>query len=536
MRSLLFPLLLIGTPAAAASFVVDTGADSASSACTEAADDCSLRGAMTRSNLTPAADTIEFAIPNTDSSFVAATAHWRIAVATALPPIEQEVLIDGYTQPGALANTLTPQAGGSNARLKIEVQPANPSDMLNGFEISLNFFSQPASVVRGLAINRFVSQVLFTGGSAHRLEGCFLGTDISGSQASLPGNSAQRFGVRIFGPGAYVIGGITPEARNLIGGLNYAISMFAAADGLRIEGNLIGTNAAGTAPLPIRENAISSSAPLTNARIGGIDPGARNLISNSAFQAIYLSSSGSADPYAGTRIEGNYFGTDITGRRPMGNGLSPAAPGQPQASLSLFGNACALAIGGTAPGQANLIAFGGAAGIHVGSCRGVSSPLNHFYGNRGIPIDLSASSNPDGATANDANDPDDGGNRLQNWPVATLPAGFLPAGGSNTDITVSVDTAPANATYPLTVDVYRADCGGGSAQLIGSSVIQAVDAQLPRTFAITSADTSNLLPLTLLTRDALGNTSEFAPMQGDAISAYGMEDVAAALPSGHCRG
>ncbi len=534
MRSILLVVLISAAPAAtAASFVVDTGSDAALTACTAAAGDCSLRGAMTRANATPAADSIEFSIPGSDPSFVTASGHWRIQVATALPLIEQQVLIDGYTQPGAQANTQSPDEGGSNAQLKIEVQPANPGDMLTGFEISLNFFSQPASVIRGLAINRFATQVFFGGSSAHRVEGCFLGTDISGSQASLPGNSAQRHGVRIFGPGPYVIGGVLPDARNVIAGLNYAISLFAASDGLRIEGNLIGTDAAGTAAIPIRENAISSSAPLTNARIGGSAPGARNLISNSAIQAIYLSSSGSADPYAGTRIEGNYFGTDITGRLPMGNGRSASAP---QATISLFGNACALAIGGTAPGEANLIAFGGAAGIHVGSCRGVSSPLNRFVGNGSVPIDLSASSNPDGASANDNGDSDDGGNRLQNWPVATLPGGFLPSGDNTVELTVSVDTAVANAAYPLTVDVYRGGCGGGSAQLLGSAVIQAVDAQLPRTLALASEDAGNLLPLTLLTRDALGNTSEFAPMVGDAISARGMEDVAGVLPMGHCRG
>src|SRR5262245_35830263 len=57
-------LLLLAPSAAAATFVVDRTDDSAAvaaQACTAAANDCSLRGAIIKANATPGADVITFA-------------------------------------------------------------------------------------------------------------------------------------------------------------------------------------------------------------------------------------------------------------------------------------------------------------------------------------------------------------------------------------------------------------------------------------------------------------------------------------------
>lgn len=530
-------LFLLATFAAQAeTFTVDTSSDASLSACTAAPGDCSLRGALIRANAIADADVIAFALPDTDAGYQVASDHWRIGVGDiALPPVLAPVLIDGYAQSGASPNTLTPAQGGLNGTLKIEIRGISQfRAQQNGLEVSGGVFNQPASTFRGLAINSFGAQLLLHGSSAHRVEGCYLGSDIRGELPVVAGNSGRGIGVRIQGPGPYVIGGQTPDARNLLSGLNTAISAFAASDGLRVEGNLIGLGAAGDQALDNVNDGISTASPMTNARIGGSDPASRNVISGNRFSALRLSSAG-VNPYAGTRIEGNFLGTDVSGRRGIGNGLNPQSPSQPQPSLLIGGGLdCRIAIGGTAPGQANLIAYGGAAGLTADACIGVASPLNHFRGNRGIPIDNTFGGGGLGPTPNDAGDDDEGGNRLQNFAVLSLPGGFLPAGGNSVQVGYQIDSAVANASYPLRVDFYRADCGGGSRQFLGSTSIAAIDAQLPGSFTLTATDGANVLPLTALVVDAAGNSSEFAPVQGETIFADGAEDLAGALPAGRC--
>src|SRR5205814_7829969 len=70
----------------------------------------SLRQAITDANNHSGLDTIDFDIP--------ATGVQTITPATALPDITDAVIIDGYTQPGASANTL---AMGDNAQLLIHL-------------------------------------------------------------------------------------------------------------------------------------------------------------------------------------------------------------------------------------------------------------------------------------------------------------------------------------------------------------------------------------------------------------------------------
>lgn len=532
----LLPILLASFAAHAETFTVDTSSDASLGACTPSPTDCSLRGALVRANAIADADVIAFALPTSDPGYQAASDHWLIGVGdVALPAVLAPVLIDGYTQPGASANTQTPVQGGLNGILKIEIRGVSQfRTQQNGLEVSGNQFNQPASIFRGLAINSFGAQVLLHGSSAHRVEGCYLGSDIRGEVPVIPGNNGRGIGVRVQGPGPYVIGGVTAGARNLLSGLSTAVSAFSASDGMRVEGNLIGLRAAGDQALDNATDGISTSSPLTNARIGGSDPAARNVVSGNRFSALRLSSAGT-QPYAGTRIEGNYFGTDVSGLRAIGNGLNPQSPSQPQPTLLIGGGLdCSIAVGGTAAGQANLIAYGGAAGMVADACTGVASPLNHFRANRGIALDNTFGGGGLGATPNDAGDADDGGNRLQNFAVLSLPGGFLPGGGSSVQVGFQVDTATANASYPLRVDFYRADCGGGSRQFLGSTSIAAIDAQSPRSFTLTPPDGANVLPLTALVVDAAGNSSEFTPVQGESIFADGGEDQPAALTLGRC--
>jgi hypothetical protein len=504
---LLAALLALGCAgnAFAATFVVDTGIDTALTACLpDTADDCSLRGALERANQTSAEDRIEFAIPVGDASYQAATGHWRIAVgATSLPPIENPVVIDGYTQPGALGNTQTPDQGGLDTVLAIELVPGTAfGTQQNGLEISLNFPAQPASTFRGLAISRFFRQIQLSGSAGHRVEGCFLGTDISGSVAAVPGSSGRGNGIHTLGGGPYVIGGTTPAARNLISGMFAGIVLQRPIDGLVVQGNLIGTDISGTLAIPHTSfAAIQSSSFVTNARIGGDTPAARNVISGNPLGAIDFNG-GENGAFEGTRIQGNYIGTDASGTQPLGN----SAGGPLQAAVRIFGSGnCAILIGGDTPAEANRIAFNAGAGVGIVHCRRVDAGGNRFIGNRGLPIDLAgnAGSVLDGATPNDAGDADEGSNRLQNSPVIENVA--YGNGGSTITLTYRVDTAAANAAWPLRISVGRGTAGG-SLQI--DSYTQA-QAQSSATVSF-PASTLQGAPFMLLATDADGNGSEFA--------------------------
>ncbi len=520
----------------AATFTVNTTSDLATDSCAGGA--CSLRGAITAANATAAADTIAFNIPNTDPSFQTATQTWLILVPTAqLPRLEQAVVIDGYTQPGAVENTNTPAQGGLNSTLKIELRAPTPppGSVINGLEVDTTFTANGPSVIRGLAISLFNSQILVGGLNANRIEGCYLGTNILGTQAATVVNGAQGFGVRTSWQGGYIVGGTDPAARNLISGTRGGFVAFSANNNVRIQGNLIGTNAAGTAAIANDDGISLDTA--TNTLIGGTDPNARNVISGNRFNAVRISSTSSVGAFAGLRIEGNFIGTDVSGRLPLGNGLNPASPTQVQATFAIFtGNAAPLQIGGVAPGQANLIAFGGSAGAHLGGGRGAQGSFNRYIGNRGIAWDNSGpnGSGEDGATPNDVNDLDEGANRVQNFPALTLPVNFLPSGSASANLQYRVDTAVANATYPVTVNFFRGACGGGPNQFIGSDTITAAQAQSTKNFTLTPSDGGNVLPLIANAVDADGNQSEFTVMVGDAIMRSDFEDVAAPLSAGRC--
>lgn len=509
-------LLLLAACADAATFVVDTTSDAALTACTAAPADCSLRGAILAANAGPDADRIEFALPPTDPGFVPAGAHWRIEAQSSMPNNAGDLEIDGYTQPGALANTLAPDAGGSNAVLKVELRNAGSSQNTGLDSGSANFNAR--FVLRGLAISRFASQVVLVGGGAHQVEGNFLGTDITGTAASLTGNSGLGIGVRIQGEGPYTVGGETPAARNLMSGLSSGIVSFAVPNGLRIVGNLIGTNAAGTAAIANRNYGIDLLT-YRDVTIGGVTPAARNVISGNELSAIQLGNGSAPAAFPNVRVTGNHIGTDWTGAVPIPNGRNSPSPTQPQPTILLFsGGSCSAQVGGFGAGEANLIAHGGAQGVMVGLCTRASLAGNRFVGQRGLAIDTSNNSFGDGPTASDPGDPDSGGNRLQNAPVA-LDA--TPSGPTDFILDFRVDSAPGNASYPLQVDFFRGR-GGDVLERVGTRSIPLAQAQAVQQVTLPLSALADGV-VQMLATDAEGNTSEVGRYALDAVFANGFE-------------
>lgn len=493
--------LAVAGTAPAASYTVDTSSDDGSAPfqiCDSSPGNCSLRGAITRANANTGADDIAFAIPTSDSGYVAATQHWRIAPATELPLISDDLLIDGYTQPGATANTLAPDQGGSNAALKIELH--GPGGSTTGLMVGNG---SPRLTVRGLAINRFGTNLSLLAPGPHRVEGCFLGTDITGSQAiAANGNS---MGIRQRGQA--VIGGTTPAARNVISGNGYIglwdESGTTTAQPSSVQGNLFGLAADGTTVLAGQDYGVYLSGAAPGGLFGGDSVAARNLFAGNELGAFYFTGNTGAANAPATRIQGNVFGTDWSGTLARPNGANPASPSQAQPTITVFrGGSCGVAIGGNAAGEGNLIANGAAAGVHIANCTGAAVQGNAFRGNR-IGIDLSASSFADGITPNDAGDADSGGNRLQNFPVIDSAT----YSGGTVTLTYRIDSTTANATYPLRVDIARGFGRQALATLLSDSYTSG-NAQQPRSVSIAVNDLLGQ-PVVLSATDAEGNTSEF---------------------------
>lgn len=504
--------LALAGSAPAATYTVDTSADDGSAPfqiCDANPGNCSLRGAIAKANASAGADDIAFAIPTGDSGYVAATQHWRIAPATELPLISGDLLIDGYTQPGATANTLAPDQGGSNAVLKIELH--GPGGSAVGLMVGNG---SPRLSVRGLAINRFGTNLSLLAPGPHRVEGCFLGTDITGLQAlAANGNS---IGIRQRGQA--VIGGTTAAARNVIAGNGYIglwdESGTTTTQPSRVQGNLFGLGADGATALPGQDYGVYLGGAAPGGLFGGDSVAARNVFAGNELGAFYFTGNTAAANAPPTRLQGNVFGTDWSGTLARANGADPASPSQPQPTIAVFrSGSCGIVIGGNAAGEGNLIANGAAAGVHIANCSGAAIQGNAFRGNR-IGIDLSASSFADGITPNDAGDADSGGNRLQNFPVIDS---AVYSGGTVT-LTYRIDSSTANATYPLRVDIARG-FGRQALSTVLSDSYASGSAQQPRSVSVAVNDLQGQ-PVVLSASDAEGNTSEF---YGEGLFADGFE-------------
>ncbi len=224
------------------------------------------------------------------------------------------------------------------------------------------------------------------------IQGNFIGTDVTGTTAV--GNG--QFGVVIHVADNNTVGGTDAGARNILSGNDFGILIATNdANSNIIQGNYIGTNAAGDAAVPNTQTGILVWGQSTV--IGGSESGAGNVISGNNFAGIDLGGSST-----GTVIQGNYIGTDATGTTALGN------------DLGIFVNFSAdNVIGGTASGAGNVISGNIGGSITV---NGLDASGNIIRGNyigpdatgtldlgdgRGIQI-LDAPNNTIGGTATGA--------------------------------------------------------------------------------------------------------------------------------------
>ena len=176
-------------------------------------------------------------------------------------------------------------------------------------------------------------------------------------------------GIAVVRSSGSLIGGTTSGARNIISGnTNQGILLSGGGDSNSILGNYIGVNSAGTASVANGTGIILQT--VTNTTIGGADFGARNVISGNADSGILI-----ADGATGTQVRGNLIGTNSSG--------TDAIPNQSNgiAVVHASGNF----IGGP---KANRIAFNGNDGILVDTGTANTILENYIYNNNNLGIEL----------------------------------------------------------------------------------------------------------------------------------------------------
>ncbi len=505
----------------------------------------SLRAAVTYANVNPGVDTISFAIPGTGVQ--------TIAPLSPLPALSTAVIIDGYTQPLAHPNTLVQ---GDDAKILIEINGA----LTGGGGLAASngdglVFSGGNSTVRGLAIDGFTAgaavHLLTLGGDT--IAGDFLGTGSAGTAAK-----PNRIGVQVE-TAKNTVGGTTPAARDLVSA-NTFIEVYllgAGATGNTVEGDYVGTNAAGTASLsnPGGGDGVDIDFGASSNTVGGMTAGARNVLSGNGASGVRIAEAGTNSNV----VQGNDIGTDVSGTRALGNAfhgvliqrgainnqIGGHAPGTGNvisanaiegvtfadatttgnsvqgnligtdrsgtlalgnqgdgvsASFSAFNNT----IGGTAAGAGNTVAFNGGDGVNIIGGAGNLIASNSIFGNLKLGIDLG----DDGVTPNTPGGKSTGSNDLQDFPVISSAA----ISGDRVEIVGTLGSR-SNSTFRVEFFANTAPdpSGFGQGQTFIGSTLVATNADGNARF-----DASFNLPaavgrsITATATDSADNTSEFS--------------------------
>lgn len=351
--------------------------------------DDGIPGQVTLANVTVTTASDDTLIEDIDPDW--AYSWYSIAPLSALPDLSDPVEIDGYSQTGASENGNFVN-NGLNSVLRVEISGANAGVISTGM---LRSFRTGNVLIRGLAMNRVQGAAIsLNQASGSRVEGSYLGTDVSGS---LSFETPSSVGIAGQAVSQVVIGGTTPAARNLISGNSTGVNVSSIVADNRLEGNLIGTDRSGTRALG---NGLGVAFG-RNSIVGGPETNARNVISgNGTGVAVFIESI----------IQNNYIGTDVTGTMDMGNTGYGVSLGINTRDNQVLGN---------------IVAFNGSTGVSIdaGNIVGFGNLVsqNAIYSNGGPGIDLDDNGNQpnDIPPQSDPPDQDNGPNRLQNFPILT---------------------------------------------------------------------------------------------------------------------
>jgi hypothetical protein len=476
----------------------------------------SLRKAMTdaNGNANPDGSGIVFNIPGSGVK--------TINLVTALPAITKRLIIDGYTQAGAVQNS----AGASlNSVLTVELNGAalaGDCDATTG----LRSVSIDPVTIRGLVINRFSCRgIALLAGTNHAIRGNYIGTDPSGTV-----DLGNGRGVYISGADFVTVGAIGTAERNLISGNTVGVEIAGAVTlGVQVTRNLIGTDRSGALDLGntsgVQVNGALNVSVATNVISGntvGVSFNATatgqigaNIIGTDFFQALDIGNTTGVSLLGSTGV---VVDTNYISGNTVGIGLAQGATGNIMRNNTLgvagIGNTTGISLAQASDGntiggfigndpQPNTIAFNQRGISVVQNSTNNVIRANSIHSNAILGIDL----NGDGVTPNDPLDADAGPNGFQNSPAVVFANG----------LTATVAT---KANTPVTFDFFLGPTcapGEGKNYLGSASGVTNGAGELTKGIAVFIVLSANVSYLTATATTAEG-TSEFSPCKGSSTS------------------
>lgn len=362
--------------------------------------ECTLREAIIAANTDTASgvaanecvagdgvDTIEFAIAEPADFTNGGEDGYIISPISTLPNIDEQVIINGYSQPGSEANSsVSPNP--FNGKLLIEIEGAGGQSHAFRFQ-----GSSGSSEIRGVSMYGFEdSPILALAAPNVVVQGNYIGVDHTGTSgtpscaglgASNNGNSSDHTS-----SGA-LIGGLDPEDRNILSNNSDPNCGFASAgypdSDWVIQGNYIGLAPDGVTAVPNSMTGGSGGLSIDNNSgviVGGTSPGATNVISGNNNMGIAPHTSDDLT------IQGNYIGTDYTGTVAVPNNGSGIALG---ASTDVL-------IGGNNSSARNIISGNSADGMFLNENNNVTIQGNYI----GVDVNQDPMPNDDGIGVSDS--------------------------------------------------------------------------------------------------------------------------------------
>lgn len=315
-------------------------------------------------------------------------------------------------------------------------------------------------------------------------------------------------GIEVYNTSGTIIGGPTSASRNIISG-NAPGVFFSATNNNVVQSNYIGTDVTGTARIGNSSEGLEIDSGSGNV-IGGV--GAGNIISGNSQAGIEIFAD-QAPAATGNVIMGNGIGIGSDGRVLANDG---------QGILISYSNALNNAIGGTGAGQGNIIANNGAGGVVLSS----SAPAGNVTPSSGNAIlgNSIYDNTGRGISVNDTNDDcdlDGGPNNGQNFPILFSATGS----GTSTRILGTLNST-SNSTFTIEFFVSPAcdDSGFGEGKTFIGRTMVTTDGSCNAAIDFTAA-AGNLVgqSISATATDLANNTSGFSPCAGVGTGAASIQ-------------
>lgn len=273
---------------------------------------CTLRAALEEANTRPGADNIHFNIRNAGGgcpSLVTIHPNSSLIVDSA---DNNRITIDGYSQCGASPNN---NSINGNADIRLEIRGNNDE-----FVFGLHVLS-PHNIIKGLAVYNWHRQIQLTGTRSHHntITGTFIGTNAD-NDFTQTATGIEGDGLRLeIGANNNLVGGTANSARNIVSGNDQ--------DGVGLQGDgvvnnvvintYVGLKQSGSSRLRNGADGVDVAEGVANNRIGGLNPGERNVISGNNRDGVEISHDSGT---VGNQIVGNFIGLAAAGNNSLDNG------------------------------------------------------------------------------------------------------------------------------------------------------------------------------------------------------------------------